>query len=505
MPLAIVHSRAGQGISAPLVTVEVHLSNGLPSLSIVGLPATVVRESRERVRSAILNAHFDFPTRRITINLAPADLPKEGGRFDLAIAVGILAASGQLPAAELGAWELLGELALSGALRPVPGTLPAALRCGDVGRRLIVPVDNGSEAALADQTAVFCAEHLVAVCRQLHGTEALPRATLPAQPQTPPETLPDLAEVRGQAQARRALEIAATGAHNLLLVGPPGTGKTMLAMRMPSLLPALSREQALEVAALRSVAGEPMELSRWHQPPFRTPHHTASAVALIGGGSSPRPGEVSLAHRGVLFLDELPEFPRRVLEVLREPLESGSVSIARAQRRCTFPARFQLVAAMNPCPCGYSGDAERACRCAGEQLRRYHQRISGPLLDRIDLQVTMPRIAPERMIGREGRGEASAAVAARVAAARRHQHRRGATNAELSPEGLERHCQLGDGERRCLTRAAERLRLSSRAYHRVLRVARSIADLEAAPTVRERHLQEALSYRLDMEERGATL
>ena len=367
MSLAIVHSRAQVGVEAPAVTVEAHLANGLPSLALVGLPETAVKESKDRVRSAILNCAFDFPPRRITLNLAPADLPKDGGRFDLAIALGILAASGQVPASALEHLECLGELALSGAIRPVQGVLPAALAARAAGRTLVVPKANAEEASLASGLTVIAVEHLLEVAAHLNGqtpitpyqAQGLLRQVLP---------YPDLAEVQGQIAAKRALLVAAAGSHNLLFTGPPGTGKTLLASRLPGLLPPLDEQEALEVAAIHSVASH-TPLSAWPQRPFRTPHHSASGPALVGGGSRPQPGEITLAHHGVLFLDELPEFDRKVLEVLREPLESGQIVIARARDKVRFPARFQLVAAMNPCPCGHLGDPSGRCRCSTEHAR----------------------------------------------------------------------------------------------------------------------------------------
>jgi magnesium chelatase family protein len=494
MSLALVHSRAQCGVHAPPVRVEVHLSGGLPGMSIVGLPEAAVRESKDRVRAALLCAQFDVPARRITVNLAPADLPKDGCRYDLPIALGILAASGQLPVDALADCEFLGELGLTGELRAVHGALPAVLGAARDGRPTILPRANGAEAALAGNSGVRVADNLLEVCAHLRGERALGEVEPP--PLIDARGGPDLADVRGQAQARRALEIAAAGGHHLLLLGPPGSGKTLLASRLPGVLPLLDEPAALEAAAVRSIAGIALDPASWRQPPFRHPHHTASGVALVGGGSPPRPGEISLAHQGVLFLDELPEWDRRVLEVLREPLESGRITISRAARQAEFPARFQLVAAMNPCPCGWAGDPSGRCRCSAEQIARYRGRISGPLLDRIDLVIEVPRAAPAELRPNAPRGESSATVAQRVAAARRLQiERAGDANGVLAPAAIECHCRLADADQNLLEQAAERLRLSARAISRVLRVARTIADLAGSAAIERPHLAEALGYR----------
>ncbi|GGO77851.1 ATP-dependent protease [Marinobacterium nitratireducens] len=501
MSLAVVHSRAVLGVSAPAVTVEVHLSGGLPSLSIVGLPEAAVRESKDRVRSALINAGFDYPQRRITVNLAPADLPKEGGRYDLAIALGVLAASRQLPGGELDGWEVLGELTLSGQVRPVSGVLPAAVACRDVQRRLLVPRDNGAEAALVQDVDIRATAHLLEVCAALRGDGELEKPV--AAPDSGLEGLPDLADVKGQFQARRALEVAAAGGHNLLFSGPPGSGKSMLAARLPSLLPPLDERERLEVAAAYSVAGRSVGALARGERPFRNPHHTASAAALVGGGSQPRPGEISLAHRGVLFLDELPEFPRAVLEVLREPLETGEILISRAARQVSFPARFQLLAAMNPCPCGYFGDAGGRCRCTPDQIQRYQARLSGPLLDRFDMLLNVAALPADELLLPGGGGEASASVAQRVAAALDIQQRRqGCPNRELSGTPLEQACGLDHAGRALLVQAASRLGLSARACHRVLRVARTLADLSGAQRVGEPQLLEAIGFRQGLADRG---
>lgn len=493
MSLAIVHSRARMGVRAPEVRVEVHLAGGLPAMSIVGLPEAAVREAKDRVRAAIQCAQFEFPARRITVNLAPADLPKDGGRYDLAIALGILAASGQLSVEALDGREFLGELALTGELRPVDGVLAAALAAGDSGRSLIVPPGNGAEAALASRVEVRTARTLLEVCAALDARKALPLAE-PAPCQAAAE--PDLADVRGQVQARRALEIAAAGAHHLLLVGPPGSGKTLLASRLGGILPEPTEAEALEAASIASASGRGLDLSHWRQRPYRSPHHTASAVALVGGGADPRPGEISLAHHGVLFLDELPEWSRHALEVLREPLESGSVSISRAARQCDFPARFQLVAAMNPCPCGWAGDPAGRCVCGSEAIRRYRARISGPLLERIDLHVEVPRLPPTVLRTDGPPGESSAAVRERVLAARARQSARsGQPNARLDQAQTNAFCRLAPRDTALLERAVEALQLSARSLHRILRVARTIADLAGSEAIETPHLTEAIGYR----------
>lgn len=503
MSLAVVHSRALSGIDAPPVTVEVHLSNGLPGLSIVGLPETEVKESRDRVRSALLTAKFEFPARRITVNLAPADLPKEGGRFDLPIALGVLAASGQIPLDALHDIEFLGELALTGQLRGVRGTLTAALAARKVKRSLMLPAINADEATLALGATVYAAGHLLEVTAHLHGSAKLPVHQLTAQGEI--ETGPDLSEVRGQQQAKRALEISAAGGHSLLLIGPPGTGKTMLASRLSGILPCMTDAEALETAAVQSVSHQGFSLKRWKQRPFRAPHHTASGVALVGGGGFPLPGEISLAHHGVLFLDELPEFDRRVLEVLREPLESGTITISRAARQADFPARFQLIAAMNPCPCGYLGDAGGRCRCTPDQVRNYRARVSGPLLDRIDMHVEVPAVPHGALLqARNGDAESSACVRRRVQSARERQlQRSGMANSRLEAKTIEKVCALDSAQRHLLELAMQRLGLSARAAHRILKVARTIADLDGAQEIGTEHLSEAIQYRcLD---RGAAM
>lgn len=494
MSLATIHSRARLGIDAPAVQVEVHLANGMPSLTLVGLPETAVRESKDRVRSALLNAQLEFPgSKRITISLAPADLPKDGGRFDLAIALGLLAASGQIPAHALTDCECIGELALSGELRPIQGVLPVALACRDAGRKLILPVANAVEAALVSGIELIAAEHLLALCAHLRGEQNLPDR--PPAASSHAIRYAELADVQGQQQAKRALIVAAAGGHNLLLFGPPGTGKTLLASRLPGILPPLQESEALEVAAIQSVCDR-TPLSSWPVRPFRSPHHGASAAALVGGGSQPRPGEVSQAHHGVLFLDELPEFDRKVLEMLREPLESGAIHIARAREQLRFPARFQLVAAMNPCPCGYLGDPSGRCRCTPEQVQRYRGKLSGPLLDRIDLHVAM-RNEPFSLQGNAGPGQPdSATAAAQVAAARARQlQRQQRLNAHLGLEGLRTHCRLSETDAQWLEQAVIRLGLSHRASHRVLKVARTLADLDAAEQISRPQLAEALQYR----------
>ncbi len=495
MTLAVIYSRASVGIDAPEVRIEVHLTNGLPGLAIVGMPETAVRESKDRVRSALINAGFEYPQRRITVNLAPADLPKEGGRYDLAIALGVLAASSQIPADRLTEFECYGELSLSAELRPISGILPAALACAQAGRTMLVPAENGDEASLPEANKVITANHLLAVTAMFHGQNELPLHQLEGKKRhTLYRDQPDLADVKGQFQARRALEIAAAGNHHLLLVGPPGTGKTLLASRLGGILPKMSEKDALEVMALASVSGR-FSMDEWGQRPFRSPHHTASGVALVGGGSRPKPGEISLAHNGILFLDELPEYDRRVLEVLREPLESGEIHISRATQQVRYPSRFQLVAAMNPCPCGYFGDSLRSCRCTPKQVRSYQSRLSGPLLDRIDLQVAVTSLPPEQLAN-VSPGESSQQVQARVTEAHQRQlDRSGKSNAQLTGRELDNQILLQDEASRLLQQAMEQLGLSPRSYHRILKVARTIADLAGEESVGVPAVSEALGLR----------
>lgn len=506
MSLAVLKSRALAGMHAPEVTVEVHLANGLPSFTIVGLPETEVKESKDRVRAALQNACFEFPARRITVNLAPADLPKESGRFDLPIALGILAASGQMPDDELDKYEFAGELSLSGELRPIRGALAmtfAMFRTGDAGGKLrsfILPRANADEAALVKDAAIFPADSLLQVCAHFAARDPDARLGrhLPCADGVRP-SYPDFSEVKGQVQAKRALEVAAAGGHSVLMVGPPGTGKSMLAARFPGILPPMTDEEALESAAVQSLTSG-FTTARWKVRPYRAPHHTASGVALVGGGSTPRPGEISLAHRGVLFLDELPEFDRRVLEVLREPLESGQITISRAARQADFPARFQLVAAMNPCPCGYLGHPANKCKCTPDIVARYQAKISGPLLDRIDMQIQVGALAHDDLL-KQADGEASHAVANRVEQAFAAQLRRqGKSNNHLSTKEIDVHCKPDAGGEQLLRSAMTRLNWSARAYHRVLKVARTIADLSGSAIIGQNHVAEAIQYRRALRE-----
>jgi magnesium chelatase family protein len=499
---ATVLTRAQFGLDAPLVRVEVHCGGGLPQFTIVGLPEVAVRESRERVRAAIVKDGAEFPPGRITVNLAPADLPKTGGRFDLPIALGILAAAGRLPYERMAGTEFFGELSLTGELRPIRGALAASVHATRDGHRLLVPVGNVEEARAAQGALVAGAGSLEAVRNALQDA-ILEFAAGPPLPDCAPRA-PELADVRGQLAAKRALEIAAAGGHSILLIGPPGAGKSMLAQRLPGILPPLADDEAIESAMLHSLVRALPPVAEWRLPPFRAPHHGASAAAVIGGGGRLRPGEIALAHRGVLFLDELPEFRRDVLEALREPLETGYVSVARAAWRGQFPARFQLVAAMNPCPCGYAGDADGRCHCTPGIIRRYVARLSGPLLDRIDLHVEVPRQEYSVLRAIAPPGEDSATVALRVQSARERQLRRGALNAMLDPKALAQACGLGVREHALLAAATRRLGLSARACHRIQRAARTIADLAGAERVGVAELSEAIGYRrLDREPQAA--
>jgi magnesium chelatase family protein len=496
MNLAVLYSRALSGMDAPEVVVEVHLANGLPTFTIVGLPEAEVKESKDRVRAAIQTAQFEFPARRITVNLAPADLPKESGRYDLPIALGILAASGQIPADKLNQYEIAGELALTGELRPVRGALAMTYhmvnKVAGQQRAFILPKQSAEEASLVKGATIYPANSLLAVCAHLTGHTKI--SAYQSQLEEQRIAYPDFNEVKGQSQAKRALEIAAAGGHSVLMSGPPGTGKSMLASRFVSILPQMTESEALESAAIQSLSGR-YKMSDWKRRNVRSPHHTASGVALVGGGSVPRPGEISLAHHGVLFLDELPEFDRKVLEVLREPLENGRITISRAARQADFPAQFQLLAAMNPCPCGYFGHFNNKCRCTPDQIARYKAKISGPLLDRIDMIIQVAALKEEELTGASV-AENSLTIRARVDRARALQlMRQGKTNAALGTQEIETFCQPDNVGLTLLKTAITRLNLSARAYHRILKLARTIADMADESAIQSTHIAEAIQYR----------
>lgn len=491
MSLAVVYSRALSAMDAPLVSVEAHLGGGLPSFAIVGLAEAEVKEARDRVRAALQTARFEFPARRITVNLAPADLPKDSGRFDLPIALGILAASGQIPRDRLNDCEFVGELALTGELRPIRGALPMTLSARNARRAIVLPRANAAEGALVRGACILGADSLLHVCAHLAGEGSLPTVTDP--PVCEPQDVPDMKDVRGQIHARRALEVAAAGGHSMLMIGPPGTGKSMLAARLPGILPKMTEQESLESASIQSLGSAGFRPESWGLRPFRAPHHTTSAIALVGGGSVPRPGEISMALHGVLFLDELPEFDRRVLEALREPLDAGRITISRAARQADFPASFQLVAAMNPCPCGHLGDAR--CRCTPNQVSKYRAKISGPLIDRIDIQVDVPTVPVEDLQRRPGT-EVSDEVRVRVAHARtRMLERQGKPNALLAAGEVDDFARIDDDGKSILLQAIAKLGLTARSYHRTMKVGRSIADLAGSDTITRSHIAEALGYR----------
>lgn len=493
MGLAVIHSRACVGVEAPAVSVEVHISNGMPGFMLVGLPETTVKESRDRVRSAIINSRFEFPAKRITVNLAPADLPKEGGRFDLPIALGILAASEQIPLQEIEKREFIGELALSGELRRVKGVLPAALAANKANRSLVVPHCNGDQAALVGADNHKSAQSLLEVCADLCGQQKLSLHQSGAN-HVKRNHQRDLQDIIGQQQGKRALEIAAAGNHNLLFLGPPGTGKTMLASRLCDLLPEMSDDEAMETASVASLTQQEINSHNWKQRPFRAPHHSSSMAALVGGGSIPRPGEISLAHNGLLFLDEMPEFERKVLDSLREPLESGEIIISRAQGKTRFPARFQLVGALNPSPTGYYEGNQ--ARVNPQMILRYLSRLSGPLLDRFDMSLEIPALPKGTLAEGGDRGETTDVVRQRVYDAREVMlSRSNKVNALLGSREIERYCPLDKQDAQFLENALHRLGLSIRAYHRIIKVARTIADLDGAEKITRSHLAEALGYR----------
>lgn len=494
MSLTQLSTRAQEGINAPKVNVEVHISNGLPAFTMVGLPEAAVREARDRVRSAIINSGFEFPARRITVNLAPADLPKEGGRYDLAIALGILAASSQINASTLDQFDCYGELALSGECRKVEGLLPALISSKQQNQQVIIPRENQPEAALIADLPIFTTQSLAEVCASLNGGQSLPQLEQSEVRYTPCFDH-DLSEVYGQYQARRALEIAASGSHHMIMMGPPGTGKSMLAQRLNTILPLMSEAEAMSSASIRSISHKPVTADNWLQRPFQSPHHTVSGVALVGGGSNPKPGEISLAHNGVLFLDELTEFDRKSIEVLREPLETGKIHISRAARQAEFPAQFQLVAAMNPCPSGC--DSILSCHCSAEQLNRYRNKLSAPLMDRIDIQIELPRLESHELLNRkQTKQEGSEAVRARVTQARARQlQRQHCLNSRLTNHQIDNFCQLDETSEKILMTAIDKLKLTARSYHKLLKLARTIADMADEKNIQQMHLLEAISYR----------